>query len=262
MITLAATQTAFIAQLLDDELPLPPGWSERMRVGLEIYRNNYRTALIEALRDTYARTARWVGEAAFAQAAAHHLVLNPPTSWTNDRAGAGFDQTVTQLFAKDPEVGELAWAEWAMLEAFGARDADPLTAPAFAAQTAGYAEAEWVGLRLQLMPGVATRTIAHDLGAIWHLLEAAGDAEDFVPSAAPLVAPLACHVYREGERPLFITAPAHECPALHAMQNGANFGEVCEQLAAVLGPEAAAPEAGTMLGRWLHLGLIERIADR
>ena len=255
MTALAAMQTAFLAQIRDESLPLPAGWNDRAAAGMAIYRNNYRTALVDALRETYARTARWVGADAFRQAAAHHLILHPPGSWTLDAAGLGFDQTLADVFVQDPEVSELAWAEWAMLQVFGARDAVPLDAAGFAAATAGYGEAEWDGLRLQLMPRLATRLITQDLPAIWQQLEAA-DA-DFVPVDAPLAAPLACHVYREGEQPVFVTAPAHEYAALSATLDGASFGAVCELLAEQLGSEAAAQEAGAMLGRWLHQGLIE-----
>ncbi len=262
MTALAEVQADFIALLLDDDLPRPAGWSARMAAGLEIYRNNYRTALIEALHDSFARTARWVGEETFARAAAHHLVLYPPTSWTLDRAGLGFDQTLADLFTGDPEVGELAWAEWAMLTAFGARDAVPLSAMDFAAQSAGFDENGWEDLRLHFMPGVATRLITQDLPAIWRQLEGIAETEPFAPSDAPLAAPLACHIYREGEKPVFVTAPAHEAAALTAMLAGESFGAACEMLAELLDPDVAAPEAGAMLGRWLHLGLIEQIAAR
>jgi hypothetical protein len=257
MTGLAELQTAFLAQIRDESLPLSAGWTDRAAAGMAIYRNNYRTALVDALRETYARTARWVGEDAFRQAAAHHLILHPPASWTLDAAGLGFDATLADLFPDDREVSELAWAEWAMLQVFGARDAVPLDAASFAAATAEFGEAEWDGLRLQFMPRLATRVITQDLPAIWQQLEAAD--VDFVPVDAPLAAPLACHIYREGEQPVFVSAPAFEYDALTAMLDGASFGAVCDLLAEQLGPEAAAPEAGAMLGRWLHQGLIERL---
>jgi Putative DNA-binding domain len=261
MTALAAAQTAFLARIQDDSLPLPADWGERAAAGLEIYRNNYRTALVEALRETYARTARWVGAEAFGQAASHHLILHPPSSWTLDNVGLGFDETLAELFAQDPEVAELAWAEWAMLQAFGARDAAPLSAAGFAAQTVGFAEAAWEELRLAFMPGLTTRLITQNLGSIWQQLEAASEVAEFTPVNAPLAAPLACHVYREDEQPVFITAAAHEHFALTAMLAGANFGAVCELFAEQLGPDLAAPGAGAMLGRWLHQSLIEGIAS-
>ena len=86
---LGALQRSFMAQVLDEDAPLPHGWGGRHAAGMGVYRNNYRSALIEALRSTYERTERWVGEAAFRRAAAHHVIANPPSSWTLDDAGAG-----------------------------------------------------------------------------------------------------------------------------------------------------------------------------
>lgn len=262
MTGLAELQTAFLAQIRDESLPLPAAWPDRAAAGMAIYRNNYRTALVDALRESFARTARWVGEEAFRQAAAHHLILHPPGSWTLDAAGLGFDATLAELFPQDPEVAELAWAEWAMLQVFGARDALPLDAAGFGAATAAFDEAGWDGLRLNFMPRLATRMVMQDLPAIWQQLEASSATEEdaaFVPVDAPLAAPLACHVYREGEQPVFVIAPAHEFGALTAMLTGASFGAACDSLAEQLGPEEAAQEAGAMLGRWLHQGLIEAV---
>lgn len=257
MSPLAARQAAFLAAIHDDEAPLPPGWGARQAAGLEIYRNNYRVALVDALRATFERTARWVGEHAFRQAAAHHVILHPPASWTLDAAGDGFDATLAELFAGDPEVGELGWAEAAMHRVFSAEDAVPLGAAGFAAASADFAEADWEDLRLILMPRIATRLVGHDFPAIWRATGEEG------PAALPdhrLPAPLACHVYREGEQPVFALAPAHEVEGLQAMQDGATFGALCALLTARFPPDEAAAEAGAMLGRWLQLGLIRALA--
>ena len=110
--SLAASQAAFMAQVLDEEATLPPAWNATQSEGMAVYRNNYRSSVVEALRSTFERTARWVGEGAFRQAAAHHIIMHPPASWTLDEAGSGFDLTCAELFANDPEVTELAWLEW------------------------------------------------------------------------------------------------------------------------------------------------------
>jgi hypothetical protein len=136
--TLADRQAAFMAQVLNDEAPLPAGWGDRHAQGMNVYRGNYRSSVIEALKSTYEKTERWVGEAAFQRAAAHHVITNPPSSWTLDDAGAGFDATCAELFRNDPEVAELAWLEWAMLQAFTAENVRPLDAEGFATKSAGF----------------------------------------------------------------------------------------------------------------------------
>jgi hypothetical protein len=89
MISLAERQYQFMASLLaEDADPLETS-SSKLGAGLAIYRNNYRTTLIEALMDTFKRTARWIGDDVFHQAAAHHVIVNPPvagrlTMWVQD----------------------------------------------------------------------------------------------------------------------------------------------------------------------------------
>lgn len=252
---LGVLQKAFMAQVLDEDAPLPDGWGNRHAAGMGVYRNNYRSALVEALRSTYERTEKWVGEAAFRRAAAHHLIANPPTSWTLDDSGAGFDRTCAELFANDPEVAELVWLEWTMLEVFTAPDVTPLDLPGFTQATGGFAEDDWANLRLGFIPGSASRELAHDLRAIWQAL---GEEELVHPEFA-LESARGCLVWREGERPTFVMVEAEEVRAFQAMQRGTNYGDVCMMIADEGDPADAAMRAGAMLGRWLREGLIAAI---
>ena len=249
MTSLASLQEDMLAGILDEDRPLLEGWTARHAAGLAIYRNNYRSALVEALRSTFERTAKLVGDASFERAAAHHVILHPPTSWTLDVAGEGFDATCAELFAHDPEVAELAWLEWAMHCAFVARDVVPLDMAGFAEASAGFAEADWTELRLRFVPGIAWRAVRHDLKALWSRAE-----------TESLDDPVSCVVWREGERPAFLLLPQAEGEALAAMAGGASFGEACALLAERLGEDEAVAAAGTMLGRWISEGFLERLA--
>ena len=145
MTQLLRAQTDFMACLLDESAPLPPGWDARSAAGITVYRNAYRQRLIDVLRSTFERMARLVGEDAFVQAAAHHLITNPPASWTIDLAGEGFWEVCADLFANDADVGEVAWLEWSMHRAFTAADAVPMTLADFAAATTGFDTGQWDG---------------------------------------------------------------------------------------------------------------------
>jgi hypothetical protein len=250
--TLAARQQAFMAAILDDETPLPDGWSARHAAGLAIYRNNYRSALVEALAATYERTCKWVGEESFRRAAAHHLILNPPGSWTIDAAGAGFDGTLAELFAADPEVAELAALEWAMHRAFVAADDTPLTAADFAAHTADFGEEDWGGLGFTFVSGTAALAVSHDIGALWKAL----GAQAFAAPDIALAEPHMLLVWREGLRPVFRLADAAEGEAFAMARDGGNFGDICAGLVERLGPDEGVARAGALLGRWLQDGLI------
>lgn len=257
---LGALQQAFMAQLLDEDAPLPRGWGNRHATGMSVYRGNYRSALVEAMRNTYERTEKWVGEAAFRRAAAHHLIAHPPSSWTIDDAGAGFDLTCAELFAKDPEVAELAWLEWIMLKASTAPDVAPLALPGFGAATSGFGDEDWADMRLSFVPGSRARVLAHDLRAIWKAL---GE-EGLVRPQFAIEGETGCLVWREGERATFIMVEADEARAFEAMRQGSSYGEVCMEIATKGDPSETAQtdavmRAGAMLGRWLNEGLIAAI---
>ena len=254
--SLAQAQSAFMAQILDEDATTPANWDARRAARMEIYRNNYRSALVDALLATYERTARWTGEEAFRRAAAHHLISNPPASWTLDHAGAGFDATCAELFANDPEVAELAWLEWTMLEAFTAQDLEPLDGAAFAQSTSAFGDEDWINLKLRFVPGAKARILAHDLRAIWKSL---GEEELVRPEFARET-PCGCLVWREGEGPTFLMVEAEDVRAFQAMQRDATYGQICDQFAVELDPQEAAMRAGAMLGRWLNEGLVAEIS--
>ncbi len=254
--SLAQAQTAFMVQILDEDAPAPANWDARRAAGMEIYRNNYRSALVEALLATYERTARWVGEDAFRRAAAHHLIANPPSSWTLDHAGAGFEATCAELFTNNPEVAELAWLEWTMLDAFTAPDTTALDGAAFAEATAEFGDEDWGNLKIIFLPGAVARILEHDLRAIWQAL---GE-DELIRPEFDLENPSGCLVWREGERPTFLKVDAEEVRVFQAMQNGATYGAMCDRLAEGLDPQEAAMRAGSMLGRWLNEGLVAAVS--
>lgn len=256
--TLAQSQAEFMANVLDEDHALPAGWSARHAAGLAIYRNNYRTSLVEALRSTFERTAAYVGEDAFRQAAAHHLITHPPGSWTLDHAGDGFAETLRELFKSDPEVAELGWLEAAMQRAFVAADAAPLDAESFAEATALFTEDDWSDMRLRFLPGTALAPVAHDIPALWRAIDPDGE----VPKQADrLDAPMHLLVWREGLKPVFRLVDSSEGEAMTGLIGGASYGDACAMLVERLGEEAAIAQAGAMLGRWLHDGLIEGVSS-
>ncbi|CAH0495246.1 DNA-binding domain-containing protein [Novosphingobium sp. CECT 9465] len=256
--SLAALQQEFMAQVFDETHPLPSGWNARMDAGLAIYRGAYRARLIDALRDTFPKTALWVGGDAFEQAAAHHLIQHPPAGWTLDLAGANFAETLVNLFAGDPEVPELAWLEWSMHLAFTAPDTDPIDAAGFAAATREFSEEDWAGMQVELVPSLHCRKVGHDCGALWTAL-----AESAPPASSPtLPKPQGCLVWREGFTPVFRLTSGDELQCLTVLRDGASFDEMCNWLATQSSPEEGVQQAGMMLGNWLSLGLVQAVTTQ
>ncbi|MEO0644161.1 MAG: DNA-binding domain-containing protein, partial [Pseudomonadota bacterium] len=164
--------------ILDEGAPLPKGWGNSHALGLSVYRGNYRYALMEALANSFERTGRYVGEELFRTARINHVIANPPSHWTIDAAGAGFDETCARLFTDNAEVAELAWLEWTMVDLVGAPDTIPLTAQDFAEASAGFGDEEWLALSLSFQPRAAARLVGHDLTALWKSLSEPGAPAD------------------------------------------------------------------------------------
>lgn len=255
MSDLAARQSTFLQAILDEEAPLPDGWGARHAAGMDVYRGNYRSSLMSALKSTYERTARYVGEGPFKRSAIHHLLSHPPSGWTIDEAGEGFDATCAELFGENPEVAEIAWVEWAMLQCTSSPDAPAMTQEDFACATAGFDDAGWMNLSVEFQPRAAARVLDHKLAAIWNAL-----AEDGLDVPAVTQEPTGCIVWREGEQPTFISVEPDNARAFAAMQGGASYGETIELLAGENPDEeavqSAAMRAGEMLGGWLQEGII------
>lgn len=252
MTQLLRAQADFLAFLLHDSAPLPPGWDARRAAGIAVYRNAYRARLIDVLRSTFERTARLIGEDAFVQAAAHHLITNPPASWTIDLAVEGFWEVCTDLFANDADVGEVAWLEWAMHRAFTAADAVPMTLADFAAATAEFDTGQWDGLGFALIPGTNLRPVEFDLVKLWAALT---DPLEEV-QLARLVEPKWTLLWREDEIPVFGLIPPAEGLALMEILQGGTFGGACTILANNVEPSQVAAAAGGMLRNWIEIGLI------
>ena len=254
--TLAKLQADFMRAILDEDTPLPDGWGNSHALGLSVYRGNYRSALMSALEESFERSARYIGEDAFRTASINHLIANPPSHWTIDRAGEGYDRTCAELFPNNAEVAELAWLEWAMLDLVGAPDEDAITPQDFAKASAGFGDAEWLGLSLTFQTRAVARRVTHDLTALWKSLGEEGGERDlrgYESEQGRLV-------WREGERPTFLMVEADTARAFEAAQMGARYGELIDLIA---GDDAddgaiadAAQKAGAMLGLWLNEGLI------
>ncbi|MEM1052720.1 MAG: DNA-binding domain-containing protein [Pseudomonadota bacterium] len=260
MSDLAERQEAFLRSILDEDAPLPDGWGNSQAMGMTVYRGNYRSALMGALAETYERTALCLGPHGFAQGCINHAIAHPPSGWTIDEAGAGFDRTLAELFPDRPEITELAWLEWTMMQLATAPNMAPVSAQDFAVASAEFGDGDWGELRIAFQPRAKARLVNHDLETLWRALGSESEAPDI-----RLETQQTCIVSREAERPTFRLFEADHAAAVAAMQDGATYGELIELL---LGKhenpkaeqvQAAAMRAGGMLGLWLKEGWIVAI---
>ena len=231
--TLAQLQRTMIGWLRsgDPALALALGGG----AGPAVYLNNHRAALMAALENACAQTRAWLGDTAFAAAAAHHIERCDPVSWTLDAYGARFAETLAALYPGDPEVADLARLEWALEEAFIAADAAPL-------RVADLAKVDWDSARLAPVPSLRRVVLATNAAEV---LAALIDGAE-PPAAFALSAPQAVLVWRIGYVPRFRPCTMED----ERLLGGLNFAELCAALVSELGEEDGIAHAGSALARW------------
>jgi hypothetical protein len=208
--------------------------------GLVVYQNNYRVALVDALREIHPRAAAWLGEAAFAAAAARYIDADPPSSWTIDAYGAGFPAA---LRADDRVAGDLAAIDRAIGEAFVAADA-------VAADAGALAAVDWERAVIRPVPSLMRVPVTTNADALWLALVNNGDLPDAADRPGTVL------VWRQGFEPVMRRADAGEVRMLEQSLDGASFAAICAGLAATSDESEAVNRAGVTLGRWLGEALI------
>lgn len=244
---LSTIQHRFLAAVTAAEGTNVVDWPADMRDGLIVYRTAYRARLLDCLQGAFDKSRQWIGDDSFDAAAAHHLILHPPASWTLDDLGRGFSETLGGLFPDDPEVAELAWLEWEMQQLFTSPDGPVLAAADFAERAATYSENDWLDLRLTFVPGLATRIVRSDCAALWTAIE---EELDIPPLDVP-ASTATLFVWRQNLRSQFRLLDPDEAAGLALMRSGATFEQLCTALVQLRGDEDGVAAAGTMLGRWI-----------
>lgn len=246
---LAQLQRAFVAEITAGDDAAPPS-----SPGMAIYRNGYRARLLDALAASFERTRRWTGAEVFESAACHYILSAPPHSWSLDDYGADFPALLAELFAQDPEVGELAWLEWHLQRAFAAPDRPVLDPQTLAA--AGQAAGDWGAVRFAMAAGFAHNAIATNCTPLWGELAEAGAPPSWVRSEEPgcLI------VWRGGLSPCWrVTDPA-EGAALSHLAAGGTLGEAGALADFGDDVDGAAHRLGAWLAGWLQDRLFAGIA--
>jgi hypothetical protein len=248
--SLLAMQREFRGWLCADDETIAPRSRGNAMAGLRVYQNNYRAQLVGCLEESFSQTRAWIGGEAFHAAIVTHIDRVPPSSWTLDAYGRDFPATLTALYPDDPEVGELAWIDWALGEAFVGPDAPALDA-------AQATHVDWDHAVLHFTPTLDHCDIATNAPAIW----AALTADEMPPPATTLPQPGAVIAWRDHFTARFRTIDRNELQALLLARSGMGFAEICAALVASLGENAGIACAGACLGQWLGEGLICGIGE-
>lgn len=132
MPSIAKSQAAFAAALLNPELPAPydiarPGLDRNVSAQtkrFDVYRNNVFATAVDALAESFPAVERLVGEDFFRAVARAYIEFSPPKSPILAQIGATFGTFLDDFppAAGVPYVGDIARLEYARIEAFHAAD--------------------------------------------------------------------------------------------------------------------------------------------
>ncbi len=183
---LADIQSAFIDALRRPEVPVPAAIGEKDGVPakrrFDVYRNNVAMGMIEALRATFPAVDQLVGAEFFAASARVYLERQPPSSPLLFRYGGTFADFLDGFppAASTPYLGDVARLEWARLQAYHAKDSDPLpieTLSSFLQDENG--EALDVGeLRFTLHPSLTLLSSRWPVASLFAASTGQGSSED------------------------------------------------------------------------------------
>lgn len=242
-----------IAGELRGELHDQPTGNRRFTVEqrLQIYHDAYRSRLLESLQDNFEKSWTYLGDAAFASAAAGFIEGHPSRHRNLRWYGDQFTGWLGAQYPADLEVSELALLDWRLRGAFDGIDAIPVAAVALSRLST----ANWTTAGCRFVHTLDIAPLRFNSVAIWHALERG----ETPPEAAPLAEPTWVLIWRKGWQPHFRTLGADEHGALTDLQAGASFATVCKSLSARFPDQQAATIVATWLRAWLDDELIEEL---
>lgn len=168
MSALADWQRRFVAALRDPSAEADADLGQA--AGLDVYRNNVRQSLIEALATAFPHTRTLLGERYFAAAAGDFARDHPPDDPRLAYYGTGFADFLDDLppLADHRYVSDICRLERARLDVSHAAEAPALEAGCLA----GHPAPE--GLRVAIRPAASLVSCRHDVRALWRRLERDG----------------------------------------------------------------------------------------
>ena len=180
------SQRAFVAALLDPNLPVPPGLSGSGQ-RFAVYRNTVAVGLTGALRQGFPVVCKLVGDDFFAEMARVFARQHPPRTRIMMLYGADFAAFLAEFspVAGLPYLPDVARLEQAIRESYHAADA----APAPPETLAALPEARLLQSRLGLAPAVRLVRSHWPIHAIWATNTTGGVMDSDAPQDVVVIRP-------------------------------------------------------------------------
>jgi hypothetical protein len=219
--------------------------------GLAIYAHAYRARLVDALRDTYAKTHAWLGDDAFDAAALDHVDRHPSRHASLRELGPAFAGDLDARWPDDPVCAELARIDRALRHAFDGPDAPALGVDALLRLD----PQAWASASIAFVPTAVAIPIRTNAVAIWRALDDGVEP----PAATMLDEPCWLLVWRKAWQPQYRSIGADEHALFARLAAGVSFAAALEALGG--DDEAIAATAAGCLRTWLDEGVIAAIGD-
>jgi hypothetical protein len=255
--TLAETQALF-HEALSAPGSVEPGRIEACFAGtpefpaidrVAVYSDMYLWRLVDALRETFPKVLRHLGDEQFAALAEDYVRRNPSRHHDVGRVGgrlAAFLRTYPD--PERPDLADLAELEWARHQVFFAQPAEPAGPEVLST----VAPEDFARSSLLLSPALRILRLDHDAASLWRSLE---DGEHPDP---PSAGTFAVAVWRRGFDVFHAPIARDEAVAIEGAIAGWPLATICASFAERTDPVAAAHAA---LGSWLQEGWIVDLVE-
>ena len=219
---------------------------------LDVYANAYFYRIHDVLAEDFPGLAAVLGPDDFHDLVTSYLAVFPSRHPSLRHIGARLPEFLDahpageSFRARFPFAADLARYEAANEDVFDAAEAEA----ASRADLAAVAPEDWAELPVRLVPSVRILRLGWPVQDVRQALRN----DQPVPRLAP--APSALCLWRHDERVVSRALPPDECAALESAARGIAFGELCEQIAADHGEDAAPARAAGWLAGWVDAGLV------
>lgn len=220
---------------------------------LAVYRNAYRSRLVEALANDYPALSYVMGEDGFRDLSLAYLKAYPSTNYSLRWFGKQLPRFLDRPEPYDSErcLCDLVNFEWALVDAFDAKDIVALTTEDMTKVPPDV----WPQLRLSLHPSVSRVTCSWNCLAMWLSMKN----KAAIPTPQPLDTVVTYLIWRKGLKTLYRSLGADETDALNRVSQGTDFAGLCTGLTQWVPTEQTALRAASLLKTWLNEGLVTNL---
>lgn len=246
MSTLLTLQRQFLARLIE---PKEPADTE---LGMRAYREAYLLRIDEALRTDFDAVHQILGDSEMLALTSDYIATHPPHNPSIRWVGRSLASFIANSphWSRVPVLAEVARFEWAKSCLFDSKDSPFVSLDNLQA----IAPEQWGDMRLELIPALAIDSYPSNVPPICQQLTERKNVPS--PTAEAEVPWL---LWRKELVVHWRSLGQPEFAALQAVQTGATFAEICQQLIAFAEEEQVPRLAMQLLLQWCNDQIISKI---